>query len=312
MYICSAMNRLAKDGLWDEDAGMFMDCANSYGRLGVFSMVGFVPLFAIEQIAQKVTDTESFYDLYGFLRWFARNRRDLVADNAHINLDELLEQVSRPTPPDVLRGTVAVVDKEKLLRILQRLLSPAEFLSPHGIRGLSKRHLDDTTVTLEGGTRLFVVYEPAESNAMVRMGGNSNWCGPVWMPVNYLVVDALRKYHRYVGPSVKVQHPSQSGPFRTLDGIADDLSMRLVSIFLRDPATGRRPVFGGIQLFQEDEHWKDYLLFYEYFHGGDRDDRFAGAGLGASHQTGWTGLVANLIQEMGVRQRARELNIPED
>ena len=313
MYICDAMNKIADDGLWDEKQGFFMDCANQYGRLQVFSMVGLVPLFAIEQIAQTVTDTELFYDLYGFLRWFAKNRRDLIADNAHINLEELIEQVSRASAPAEIKGTIAIVDKDKLVRVLSRLLDPGQFLSPHGIRGLSKYHLDHNAVFLSGeASPLYVCYEPAESNKMIRMGGNSNWLGPVWMPVNYLIVESLRKFHRYLGAAFQVEHPTGSGNRRTLDEITDDLAERLVKIFLRDPSTGRRPVFGGVNLFQTDEQWKDYLLFYEYFHGGDRDDRYAGTGLGASHQTGWTGLVANLIQDLGVRKRARERNIEED
>ena len=313
MYICDAMNKIADDGLWDEKQGFFMDCANQYGRLQVFSMVGLVPLFAIEQIAQTVTDTELFYDLYGFLRWFAKNRRDLIADSAHINLDELIEQVSRAAAPAEIKGTIAVVDKDKLVRVLSRLLDPGQFLSPHGIRGLSKYHLDNNAVFLSGeASPLYVCYEPAELNKMIRMGGNSNWLGPVWMPVNYLIVESLRKFHRYLGAAFQVEHPTGSGNRRTLDEITDDLAERLVKIFLRDPSTGRRPVFGGVNLFQTDEQWKDYLLFYEYFHGGDRDDRYAGTGLGASHQTGWTGLVANLIQDLGVRKRARERNIEED
>jgi hypothetical protein len=312
MYICSAMNRLGKDGLWDSNSQFFMDCANKYGRLPVFSMVGFVPLFAVEGIAQQVTDPESFYDLCGFLRWFARHRLDLIQDNAHINLDDLIAQVSQPEPPKVLSGTVSVVDKDKLTPILARLLNADEFLSPHGIRSLSKYHLDHTAVTLEGGSApLFVAYEPAESVKMIRMGGNSNWCGPVWFPVNYMIIDALRRYDRQMDPGFKVECPTGSGKQMTLGEVADELSQRLVSIFLRD-AQGRRPVFGGVDLFQQDAQFKDYLLFYEYFHGGDRDDQYAGAGLGASHQTGWTGLVANLIQELGVRQRARQLGIVED
>jgi hypothetical protein len=306
MYICDAMNRIADDGVWDEDQGFFMDCANRYGRLQVFSMVGLVPLFAVEEISQRVTD-ESFYDLYGFLRWFARNRRDLVADNAHLNLGVLLEQVTRPTPPAELRGTVAIVDEQKLARLLARMLDPAQFLSPHGIRSVSKYHLDHNSVSLHDERPLTVVYEPAESIQMVRMGGNSNWVGPVWMPVNYLLVHSLRKLHRMVGPGFTVVHPAGSGNRRTLAEVADDLEARLIGIFLRDPQTGRRPVFGGVDLFNNDDQWKDYILFYEYFHGGDREDRHAGAGLGASHQTGWTGLVANLIQERGVRQRAKEM-----
>jgi hypothetical protein len=310
MYICDAMNRIADQGLWDEDHGFFMDCAHRFGRLHVFSMTGLVPLFATEEIAQAVNDPESFYDLFGFLRWFARNRRDLVEDNAHLNLDDLLAQVSQPAVPRELRGTVSIVDREKLPRILDRMLDPAQFLSPHGIRSLSKYHLDHSQVELPGMNPLHVHYEPAESVRMKRMGGNSNWCGPLWTPVNYLLMESLRKFHRMY-PDLTVPYPTGSDR-RTLAEVADDLEARLISIFLRDPDTGRRPVFGGVDRFDQDPQWKDYLLFYEYFHSGDRDDRDAGTGLGASHQTGWTGLVANLIQERGARLRAGELGIPED
>ncbi len=313
MFICDAMNRAGDDGLWDESQGFFMDRARGYGRIPIFSAVGLVPLFAIERIRQRVTAPESFYELYGFLRWFATNRRDLIQDNAHINIDELLKQVSSPDPPEILEGTVAVVDGEKLRRILTRMLSRGEFLSPHGIRGLSKHHLDHREIRLPGASApMTVAYECAESAEMKRMGGNSNWCGPVWMPINYLIVDSLRKYHRYLGPEYEVECPAGSGTRMTLDRVADELSMRLVKIFLRDPSTRKRPVFGGAEKLQTDPEWKDHLLFYEYFHGGDRDDRYAGAGLGASHQTGWTGLVANLIQELGVRRRAKELGLAED
>ena len=232
---------------------------------------------------------DSFYELYGFLRWFARNRRDLVADNAHLNLDGLIAQVSGPTAPSELRGSVAIVDADKLVRILERMLDPAQFLSPHGIRGLSRYHLDHNDVDLPGSGRLKVFYEPAESILMKRMGGNSNWCGPVWMPVNYLLVGSLRKLHRMVAPGVTVPYPTGTAERRTLAEVADDLERRLIGIFLRDPDTGRRPFNGGIERYDTDPHFTDHLLFHEYFHGGDRDDRFAGTGLGASHQTGWTG-----------------------
>jgi hypothetical protein len=311
MYISEAMNGVGRDGIWDDGQQFFMDCANGYGRLQVFSMTGLVPLFAVEQISQPVTDPGSFYELYGFLRWFAGNRKDLVDGNAHLNLDSLLEQVRQPTPPQVLRGTIGIVDAEKLRPVLARVLDPAQFLSSRGVRSLSQHHLDHHDVTLPGQPPLDEVwYEPAESVRMKRMGGNSNWCGPIWMPVNFLLVESLRKFHRWLGPGYAVPDPA-GGPARTLAQVADDLEARLIGIFLRGP-DGRRPVFGGVDRFDFDPQWKDLLLFYEYFHGGDRDDRWAGTGLGASHQTGWTGLVANLIQERGVRQRAAEAGIAED
>ncbi|MBU0966101.1 MAG: glucosidase [Proteobacteria bacterium] len=312
MFICDAMNKLAADGLWDEQNNFFMDCANKYGRLRVYSMVGLVPLFAIEQISQKVTDPDSFYDLYGFLRWFKRNRRDVTDDNAHINLDDLLRQVTGDTAPATFSGTISLVDKTKLGFILQRMLNTDEFLSPFGIRALSKYHLSHPHVTLDNGNNLEIRYEPAESNFVKLMGGNSNWRGPVWMPMNYLIVQSLHKFGQYLGEGFKVEYPTGSGSSMTLNEIADALSLRLIQIFLRDPNTMKRPVFGEVEIFQNDPNWNDYLLFYEYFHAGDDADRYAGAGLGASHQTGWTGLVANLIQEVGVRRKAATLGIRED
>ncbi len=329
MYMGAAMNAVADEGLWDATQGFFMDCANEYGRLNVFSLVGLVPLFAIEQIGHRVSTSnpESFYDLYGFVKWFAKNRPDLWRENDYISND-LLDAVSAPTVPQALIGTLAVIDKQNdvptgtpsageprpsLRLVLRRMLNPDEFLSSRGIRGLSRWHLDHRTF-YKNGDELRIKYEPAESIEMKAMGGNSNWCGPIWMPLNYLIVESLRKYHRYMGPDYRVEYPTGSSQQRSLEEVADDLSKRLVSIFLRDPLTQRRPVFGddASSLFQSDPAWKDCILFYEYFHGGNAFDRYAGAGLGASHQTGWTGLVANLIQEMGVRERARSSGIAED
>jgi len=274
-------------------------------------MVGLTPLFATEYIEQEVGGSETFYGLYGFVKWFVQNRADLTSDNTYINIDEFIEQVKQQPVPETIKGTVAVVDETKLRRIFRKLFDTNGFLSPAGIRSLSKYHLWNNSVTLNNGRQYYVKYEPAESVTMKRMGGNSNWCGPVWMPVNYLIVEALRKFHRRYGSSFTVEYPTGSGTLKNLDEIADDLSMRLISIFLRNPATGKRPVFGNIDLFQS-EGWVDNLQFYEYFHGGDEQDHHAGAGLGASHQTGWTGLVANLLQEIGVKAKAAAAGIAPD
>lgn len=168
------------------------------------------------------------------------------------------------------------------------MLDEDEFLSPHGIRSLSKVHQRPYTLDL-GGQHFTIAYEPAESRSRL-FGGNSNWRGPVWFPLNILLIQALREYHRYFGDGFTVEYPTGSGRKTTLDVVAGDLARRLISLFLRDDQ-GRRPIYGGQQIFQEAPHWKDYLLFHEYFHGDN------GAGLGASHQTGWTGLVAALIQD---------------
>ena len=184
------------------------------------------------------------------------------------------------------RYLISLVGARKLGRMLDWVLDEEEFLSPYGIRSVSKYHRDHP---YHYGYGRSVAYEPAESEANVK-GGNSNWRGPIWFPVNYLIIDALRVYHQYFGKHYLKPCPTRSPCYKDLGGVADDLARRLVSIFLRE--SGRRPVYGGMTVFQEDPHWKDLILFHEYFHGDN------GAGIGASHQTGWTGLAAELIQEL--------------
>jgi hypothetical protein len=171
------------------------------------------------------------------------------------------------------------------------MLDEREFLSPYGIRALSQYHRDHPYTFSVDGTEYRVDYEPAESRTEL-FGGNSNWRGPVWFPVNYLIIESLQKFHYFLGDSYKVEYPTGSGRLMNLWEIAGELSRRLTHIFLQGP-DGRRPVFGGVEKFQRDPHWRDSILFYEYFHGDN------GAGIGASHQTGWTGLVAKLIQQSG-------------
>jgi hypothetical protein len=179
---------------------------------------------------------------------------------------------------------MALADRAKLEAVLPRILDPDQFLSDYGLRSLSKSAHDDDLVC--GGNR--VLYEPAESSAPI-YGGNSNWRGPIWFPVNYLMIEALREYHRYYGSTMRAEMPRGGGHSATLEDAAAEIARRLTRIFVRDPA-GRRPVFGDVRLFQEDPYWRDYIPFYEYFHGDN------GSGLGASHQTGWTALVAKLIE----------------
>jgi hypothetical protein len=197
---------------------------------------------------------------------------------------------------------LALVGRDRLPRVLERLADEDEFLSAHGLRALSAAYRDHPfTFTPEGGPAAVVDYEPAESTTSL-YGGNSNWRGPIWFPVNHLVIAALQRFHRGLGDSFTIEFPRGSGRRRTLEEITLDLGERLVGIFLPDPAdAGRRPVFGGLQKFQDDPAWRDALLFHEYFHGD------SGAGLGASHQTGWTGLVADLIVQLS---RARETKEP--
>ena len=221
---------------------------------------------------------EKFRDFGARFRWFARNRPELLrglADMTHRGVEQ--------------RIRVAIVDSDKLRRILERVLNEDRLLSPHGVRSVSKRHADDPYVLELDGRRFVLDYEPAESTTGL-FGGNSNWRGPVWFPLNYLLIESLQRYHYFLGDDFKLQCPNGSGSEATLWDVTTELSRRLITLFLRDE-NGRRPVYGQIEKFQTDPHWRDLILFYEYFHGD------TGAGLGASHQTGWTGIVAKLIQQ---------------
>ncbi|MBI3976585.1 MAG: glucosidase, partial [Chloroflexi bacterium] len=191
---------------------------------------------------------------------------------------------------------LSILPREKLVRVLARLFDPAEFLSDYGLRSLSRYHADHPFDFHHDGQVYTIRYEPGESRSGL-FGGNSNWRGPIWFPINYLIIEALRKYHHHYGDSLTVEVPRGSGRRLTLGAAADELSRRLMRIFLRDEkAGGRRPVFGDETYFQTDRHWRDHVLFHEYFHGDH------GAGLGASHQTGWTALVAKLIQDCGGKE----------
>jgi hypothetical protein len=212
------------------------------------------------------------------LTWFCDNKPEYACHVDHITV---------PGRGD--RLLLSIVDAERLTRVLSRCLDPDELLSDHGVRSLSRRHLAQPFTMDLGGVTATVDYEPAESTNFL-FGGNSNWRGPVWVPVNYLLIEALDKYQSYFGDEFKIEHPTGSGEMRSLGEVADDVARRLVSIFLPDTA-GRRPVFGTYETFQTDPRWKDQLFFHEYFHGD------SGAGLGASHQTGWTGLVLDLIAD---------------
>ena len=237
-----------------------------------------IPLFAVETLEPDIVDK-----LPGFkrrLEWFIANRPDLTRDVACMR-----------TPGQGERRLLAIVDRDKLRRVLKVLLDEQEFLSPYGIRALSRVHADNPYIIQVDGMEHRVDYEPAESSTGL-FGGNSNWRGPIWFPVNYLIIESLQKFHFYLGDDYKVECPTGSGQMMTLWEVSAEISRRLSHIFLKNNQ-GRRPVFGGIDKFQNDPHWRDYLLFHEYFHGDN------GAGLGASHQTGWTGLVAKLLQQSG-------------
>jgi hypothetical protein len=275
-YIAHA---LEWQGLWDDEDGFFYDLIVLDGGGSVpvraRSMVGVVPLFAATVLDQRLLDRLPSFARR--LEWFVENR----AEYAH--------HVSRSEGADGDLILLSVVGRDRLTRVLSRCLDPDELLSDHGLRSLSRYHLEHPFTLDLGGTTSSVDYEPAESTTGL-FGGNSNWRGPVWFPVNYLLVEALDRYNAFFGPGLTVEHPTGSGAQRTLTQVADDLARRLVSIFLPD-GSGRRPVFGGCDLMQTDPNWRDQILFHEYFHGD------SGVGLGASHQTGWTGLVLDLIAD---------------
>ncbi len=284
VYIAHAMDHraCAELSLWDDEDGFFYDALHlpdgEHRYMRVRSLVGLIPLLAVETLEPDVVDR-----LPGFKRrmeWFIRNRPEF---SEHL---ETLEQ-----PGGVVRRLLSVVTREQLPRVLRFMLDEREFLSPYGIRAVSQFHREHPYVLVVDGHEHRVDYEPAESSTGL-FGGNSNWRGPIWFPINYLLIEALQKFDHFYGPRLMVECPTGSGERVTLWDVAGELSRRLTRIFLRAPG-GRRPVHGGAGKFQTDPYWRDLILFYEYFHGDD------GAGIGASHQTGWTGLVAKLLQQSG-------------
>jgi hypothetical protein len=283
LYIANAINNLGHDGgMWSEEDGFFYDVLHTpsgeHVPMKIRSMVGLIPLFAVESLEPATVDK-----LVGFKRrmeWFIENRKDLAGNVPCMNV-----------PGEGQRRLLSVVNGEQLRRVLSILLDENEFLSPYGIRALSRLHKDHPYVMRVDGTEYRVDYEPAES-ATGLFGGNSNWRGPIWFPVNYLMIESLQKFNHYFGCEYKVEFPTGSGKFMSLWDVAAELSRRLTRTFLRD-CEGRRPVHGGNTRYQTDGHWKDLVLFYEYFDGDN------GAGIGASHQTGWTGIVSKLLQQSG-------------
>jgi hypothetical protein len=214
------------------------------------------------------------------------------------NRPDLTQHVaSMRSPGRGERRLLSVIDRDRLRRVLQVMLDEGEFLSPHGVRALSRRHLHEPYVFPVNGQEYRVGYEPGESSTGL-FGGNSNWRGPVWFPVNFLLIEALQKFHHYYGDEFRVECPTGSGRMLTLWEVAEELSRRLVGVFLPD-AGGRRPVHGDDGRYARDPHWRDLVLFYEYFHGD------TGSGVGASHQTGWTGLAAKLLQQLGDHRTRR-------
>ena len=284
LWIARAMNHTGQDGMWDEEDGFYYDVLRypdgNSARLKVRSLVGLLPICATTVVEPWQRDLVP----YAVATFGERMRQ----------MPELVQSIHATGPEHHGvhgRGILALVSQERLRRILARMLDEDEFLSPYGIRALSRYHAEHPFIFTVQGLTHQVGYLPAESDTGM-FGGNSNWRGPVWIPVNALLIRGLMSYYLYYGDSFKVECPTGSGNWMNLFEVAHEISRRITRIFLRDKA-GRRPVFGGTEKFQTDPHWKDYLLFYEYFHGDN------GAGLGANHQTGWTGMVAKLIELFG-------------
>jgi len=282
IYIAHAMSHRGHDsmGLWNEEDGFFYDVLKlpdgSQLPMKIRSMVGLIPLFAVETLEPDVLDR--LPDFKRRLEWFTDNRPDLTENFAGMRSEGE-------------RRLLSIANEDQLRRILQYMLDEREFLSPYGIRALSQFHREYPYVLHVNGTEHRVDYEPGESLTGI-FGGNSNWRGPIWFPVNFLLVESLQKFHHYLGNDFKVELPTGSGNMKTLWDVAGELSRRMTNIFLRDEK-GRRPVFGNLEKFQTDPHWRHLVLFHEYFHGD------SGSGLGASHQTGWTGVVTKLMQQSG-------------
>jgi hypothetical protein len=283
LHIAHAITHICPDGkgLWDSQDEFFYDVlydpSGSWERMKVRSLVGLTPLFAVETLESD--DLQRMPDFKRRLDWFVKNRPDLTSNIARMHggqNDRLL---------------LSIVSEEQLRGILRLMLDESEFLSQYGVRALSQIHQSSPYIKHVGDTTYRVDYEPAESTTGL-FGGNSNWRGPIWFPMNYLIIESLQKYHFYYGDTFKVECPTGSGKMLTLAEVATELSQRLIRIFLRDQ-NGDRPVYRRMAKFQEDPHWGDKILFFEYFHGE------SGAGVGASHQTGWTGLIAKLLQQTG-------------
>jgi len=282
LYIAKAMFKVGEFGLWDEEDEFYYDWLALPGRDGhdkiplrVRSMVGLIPLFAVEVIEPETL--ERLPHFRARLEWFLEYRPDLA------------KLISNWEVPGVgKRRLLSLLRGRRMKSVIRRMVDETEFLSPYGVRAMSRAHHDAPFRIAHGGQEHVVKYVPAESDSDL-FGGNSNWRGPVWFPVNFLLIESLQRFHHYYGDDFKVEFPTGSGTLIPLEQIANEISQRLVQLFIRDER-GVRPVFGDNPQHQQDEHYRDHILFYEYFDGD------TGRGLGASHQTGWTGLVAKLIQ----------------
>ncbi|MBI4750280.1 MAG: glucosidase [Acidobacteria bacterium] len=286
LYIANAMNHISNEDieLWSEKDGFFYDVLQlpdgRHFKLRVRSMVGLIPLFAAQSM-----EADWLKQLPGFhkrMDWFVKNRPELQRNISSVDEEG-----------NIVQQLLSIVNASQLRRVLKVMLNEAEFLSEHGIRSVSRFHLTDPYVLQVGGQEYRVDYDPAESSTGL-FGGNSNWRGPIWFPVNYLIIESIQKFHHFFGDDFKVEFPTGSGNQLNLWEVSVELSRRLTRIFLKDEK-GRRPVYDmpEMEKFQTDPHWQNLILFYEYFHGD------SGRGIGASHQTGWTGLVAKLLTQSG-------------
>ena len=283
VYIAHAINNLGGEGIsiWDEHDGFYYDVLHLPNGerfpLRVRSMVGLIPLYAVETLEPDIVN--QLPEFKRRMQWFIDNK------------SELSEHICEVETPAGTRTLLSIVNAERLPKVLHYMLAESEFLSAYGIRALSRVHHNHPFLLEAKGITHRVDYEPAESSTGL-FGGNSNWRGPIWFPVNFLLIESLQKFHYFFGDKFRVDFPTGSGQQKTLWDVSADISRRLSHIFLRD-STGRRAVFGDNEKFQKDGHWRDYVPFHEYFHGD------TGRGVGASHQTGWTGLVAKLIEQSG-------------
>jgi hypothetical protein len=293
MWISGAMDRVGEhhDEMWDEEDGFFYDVLRlpdgHSTRLKVRSLVGLLSLMSVTVFPGET------------LKKLPRLKKEI--EEFKIRHPELMNNIHLTTKPGINdRLKLSILNEDKLRRVLSRMLDESEFLSDYGIRSLSRYHLEHPYYYNHGGESFKVGYVPGDSTSGM-FGGNSNWRGPIWMPVNLLLIRALLQYYAYYGDSFTVEYPTGSGEYLSLYDVAECVSERIVSIFLKD-TSGRRPLYGGSEKFQTDPHWRDLILFYEYFNGDD------GSGIGASHQTGWTACVARMIQMLGFFTKEMLLN----
>jgi hypothetical protein len=284
LHIAGAINgtTINNEGLWDSEDNFFYDMLclpdGHSTRLKVRSIVGLIPLFAVETLKSEAY--EKMPEFRKKLNFFSKNRPQLAG---------LVSRYSEPGKGE--RRLMALLNKYRIQKVLERMLDESEFLSDYGIRALSRYHKKNPYEFNVGGEyTLTVDYQPGESTSSM-FGGNSNWRGPIWFPINYLIFESLLKYYDYYGDDFKIEHPKGSGKMHTLKDIAFMLCHRLMNIF-REDSKGKRPVYHGNEKMQNDPHFKDHLLFYEYFHGDN------GSGLGANHQTGWTGIIAEMMNKV--------------